>query len=331
MEKIHDALERPIRYDVVTPKTDMANLVDQYDAILVQRTALSESAADELIRLASLRSRPLIIELDDDLIERSLRANSHEEYAGNVQMFQKLLSAGSLVMVSTEPLKSRFASYAKNLVVCGNAISERLWLAPLPSVAQSALPIPYRRKTTDEIRIVYMGSKTHVDDLMLLKDAMHTVRKRLPRIRLFTVGVTDVSEDWFELIRVPKDHQNYTVFVPWARSVLATMDLAVAPLTDGYFNNAKSELKFLEYSAAKLPSICSNLPPYLKVIRHGETGLLADNTAISWAEQINYAIMHPTQMHDMVKRAHNEVISEYLIRGQEENFDKLLIETIYHV
>ena len=112
-------------------KTDLANLVDQYDAILVQRTALSENAADELIRLASLKRRPIIVELDDDLIERSLRADLHGEYAGNVETLKKLLSAGSLVLVSTEILKSRLAPYTKNLVVCRNAISERLWLAPL--------------------------------------------------------------------------------------------------------------------------------------------------------------------------------------------------------
>ena len=104
-----------------------------------------------------------------------------------------------------------------------------------------------------------MGTKTHVDDLMLLKEAMHTVRKDFPGIRLFTVGITDVSEEWFETIAVPDDRKIYTLFVPWVRSVLATMDLAVAPLADKYFNHAKSELKFLEYSAARLPSICSNL------------------------------------------------------------------------
>ena len=166
LEKTHDALERPIRYDVLNPKTGIANLVDIYDAIIVQRTALSENAADELIRLAALKSRPIIVELDDDLIERSLKSVGKGEYAGNAPMLKKLLSAGSLVMVSTDNLKTRLAIHTKNLVVCRNAISERLWLAPLPSViAESAIPAAYRRKRNDKIRIVYMGTMTHLDDL----------------------------------------------------------------------------------------------------------------------------------------------------------------------
>ena len=106
------------------------------------------------------------------------------------------------------------------------------------------------------------------------------------------------------------------------------MDLAVAPLTDECFNNAKSELKYLEYSAVKLPSICSDLPPYNQVVRHKKTGLLTDNSAASWAEKIHYAIDNPGRMHDMAKHAYEEVVTEHLMKQQEDAFDKLLLESI---
>lgn len=75
----------------------------------------------------------------------------------------------------------------------------------------------------------------------------------------------------------------------WLRGIFATMDFAVAPLVDTAFNRAKSDLIFLEYAAAKLPCVASNIGPYSETVKHGETGLLAQNTTESWTEQLVFA------------------------------------------
>ena len=49
---------------------------------------------------------------------------------------------------------------------------------------------------------------------MLLKEAIHKVRRVYPGIRLFTIGITDVSDDWFESIEVPVDRKTIHILCP---------------------------------------------------------------------------------------------------------------------
>ena len=52
------------------------------------------------------------------------------------------------------------------------------------------------------------------------------------------------------------------------------LDIAIAPLADNHFNRGKSNLRVLEYWAAKYPVIASPVEPY-KFIKNGKDGLLA--------------------------------------------------------
>ena len=61
----------------------------------------------------------------------------------------------------------------------------------------------------------------------------------------------------------------------------------LAPLEDTPFNRAKSDLKFLEYSALGLPTVASRVTPYLGIDAHG--GVLADNSdALRFYERLGY-------------------------------------------
>jgi glycosyltransferase involved in cell wall biosynthesis len=54
-------------------------------------------------------------------------------------------------------------------------------------------------------------------------------------------------------------------------------------LIDNGFNCCKSWLKVLEYSSVGLPSICSNVVPYNRIIEQGVNGWLVNNEE-EWEE-----------------------------------------------
>ncbi len=324
-EKTHDALHRNIRYDALTSETSPEIITEKYDMILVQRATLDAFSAAELIRLAKKKKRPLIVDLDDDLFELSITKPEtlSREYCELV--LKPLLVAADLVMFSTAILYQRYQSLIKKGVLFKNTINEKLWLSPLKTNAHDFF---MRKKTEQDIHIVYMGTETHERDLLLLKDAILSARKQFNGIRLFTIGITEQNFDWHESIPIPRKLRPYPLFVPWLRNILADMDLAVAPLENTRFNQGKSDLKFLEYSAAHLPSICSDVIPYTNSVRHGATGLLAANTSTDWTEQILYACHNPEEMKRMVNNAHEEVLKHHLMRGDEEKLDLIIRELI---
>ncbi len=52
------------------------------------------------------------------------------------------------------------------------------------------------------------------------------------------------------------------------------LDIGIAPLRDNPFNRGKSNLRWLEYSALKIPTVASRVEPF-KCIEQGKTGFLA--------------------------------------------------------
>jgi glycosyltransferase involved in cell wall biosynthesis len=89
------------------------------------------------------------------------------------------------------------------------------------------------------------------------------------------------------------DHKNvtlfpaisdYSEFVAFSQS--RRWDIGLAPLGDSAFENAKTNVKYREYAAAKIPAIYSDVPLFRSCIDNGVTGLLAANKATAWIEAI---------------------------------------------
>jgi glycosyltransferase involved in cell wall biosynthesis len=72
------------------------------------------------------------------------------------------------------------------------------------------------------------------------------------------------------------------------QALLAGLDNAIGiiPLDRSRFSACKSAIKFVDYSLAGIPSVCSDVPPYSDVARDGATALLAANDEAAWVAAI---------------------------------------------
>lgn len=324
-EKTRDSLCRQIRYDFIDAELGWKAAAYPYDVILVQRNAVGEHDALRLVEKCRELGKPLILEIDDDLIEKS--RESDEEYSGSGSAIEILARNSDLLIVSTNVLKDRYSILNTNILVEGNYISERLWLVPLVN-EDTVMPDGIERCSDTEVRAVYMGSVTHGRDLELLREPCENLRQMLPNFRLFVIGATKSSAEWYERVTIPASKKIYPEFVTWLRPILSTMDFSVAPLEDTFFNAAKSDLKFIEYAAAGLACVASSVLPYSDAIVHGETGLLAANTSESWFEQILFAAMNRTAMAEMSRKVHGMVLKERLARDREAVLDETILKLI---
>lgn len=132
------------------------------------------------------------------------------------------------------------------------------------------------------------GNAHHAADLELLGDVFADLATAdgTP-IRLEVIGVTeDGDADWFRRIEVPDGH--YPAFSRWLVAHRARWRAGVAPLRDEEFNRAKSDLKFLEYTALGLPAVVSDRPSYAVAERYGAVGVPDDVDA--WRGAVRGAV-----------------------------------------
>lgn len=112
----------------------------------------------------------------------------------------------------------------------------------------------------------------------------------------------------------------------YARLVMGRgWDAAIAPMGDSVFENCKTPLKYLEYSAMGIPGVYSDTPVYASVVRHGQTGLLAANEPEAWIDAFEQLIESPAKRMALAAQASLEVKRTADMRSVGEALRAILV------
>lgn len=252
------------------------------DVVIVERGWRADATLESVETLvASIRKTgaKLIYTLDDNLPDLHLYQPWHEfSTDGKRNIVRFLLRQADGVIVSTDALKRRLQKLNPKIYVVPNALDERLFLPP-----------PAQEKPAAKSLVIgYMGTHSHLHDLMMvlepLRAALHNYRDE---IEFQLVGIAEDGRliQCFDalphcVLNTSGNHF-YPDFVPWAKEHLR-WDMAIAPLEDNPFTRCKSDIKFLDYALLGIPAIYSDVEAYRHTVKHGQSGLLCDNTPKTW-------------------------------------------------
>lgn len=133
------------------------------------------------------------------------------------------------------------------------------------------------------IDIMYgSGTKTHDIDFKEAEAAIISVLSKRPNSRFIVMGDLTVSkelENSPQFVRYPAaDFKSYL-------RQLSMADISIAPLEISEFNEAKSNIKYLEASVLNLASVCTPTSPFANAIEHGINGYLAQ-TYNEWEQSL---------------------------------------------
>jgi glycosyltransferase involved in cell wall biosynthesis len=296
-------------------------LNNEYDCCIVQRDVLGDlSIAKIIVQRCREKNIGLIYEIDDDLLNIEESHPEYEFYTSRSGSVMYMLEHADTVTVSTEELKKRYEKYNKSIKVIGNALDENLWCKKSD------------KKSGETIKIGYIGSFTHDNDLLTIKDAIINIKKKFAmkniEVSFNVIGVMKGSdkEQWINTINIPNNKKVYPEFVKWLKETV-NFDFAIAPLADNNINKSKSELKYLEYTALGLPGIYSDNGPFSKVISNEINGLLVeDNSAGIWEDQISKMIENKKLRNKILDNAKKNIIENYLLKNRVKEWDGLISE-----
>ncbi|WP_256870340.1 glycosyltransferase [Chromobacterium haemolyticum] len=206
----------------------------------------------------------------DDLIGGTpVKSNLYDHwkrlYPDAKQRLRKALKLSDALVVSTEPLAEFAKGMIDEIVVIPNRLRKSTW-GKLRS----------QRGTSPKPRVGWVGASQHRGDLELLLEVIKKTAAEvdwvfmgmcLPQFRPF---VAEVHHS------VPFDQY------PEAIARL-NLDLAVAPLELNAFNEAKSNLRLLEYGALGWPVVCTDIYPYQT---NGAPVCRVPNEVAAWVEAI---------------------------------------------
>jgi GT2 family glycosyltransferase/glycosyltransferase involved in cell wall biosynthesis len=262
----------------------MAGGVKALDAVIIQRDAIPSKHTDGVISILKKGDIPYIYEIDDLLWDLPPSNTDHAIDAAQQKAIKKLMINATLVTTSTEALRGEIAQFNDSVTVIPNYHDKALWLSPIPQDLRQQV-LSDSGLTHTKPRILYMGTKSHAEDLKLVFNALREISKTHPDVEILQIGGGLVLPGAVEL-NVPEHISSYIDFVTWFRVISSAASIAIAPLEDNRFNKAKSDIKMLDYSFAGLPAIYSSVGAYASSVENERTGLLVENSTESWVAAI---------------------------------------------
>ncbi len=223
------------------------------------------------------------------------------------------LSFADVITVSTEPLKNRLYNHMKGvyglekeIVVIPNFNDIKEWDFK-------------KKKNKNKIIIGYPGSNSHQDDLKMVMPHIHEAMKKHPNVYLEIVGSVDskmlpiLFKDFDKEVMNRCDLWPGTATFKEYPEFIASRnwDIGIAPLVDSAFTRCKSHIKFMEFSALKVPVIASRVYPYYMellgrdTIENEVTGLLC--TPKEWPNAIERMITDEKLRKELAENAHKHI------------------------
>ena len=258
--------------------------------------------AELLTEACRSRGVPLIYHLDDDLLAIDPLDRSHRSKHRDVARLKHLLElmqASTAIVVSTRYLAERLQSY-------GFSQSRMI----LQEIAAAAEPVTGRDTSVGRSEVVkfgYMGSRSHALDLSFAVPAIEAVLEQHQHLKFEIFGSLEIPRTLrkYACVHHPRV-DDYDLFL----RRLASLDWAfgLAPLRSTSFNLCKTNTKWVEYSAAGIPVLASDVPVYQSSVAPDRGMLVADD---GWANAISQAANDPGWRVSSLTAARTELAKNY--------------------
>lgn len=243
----------------------------EVDTIIMQRM-MNEGLADH-IKKARAIGQVIINDVDDwywglNPSNGAWKA-SHPKHnpRENINHYKAILAASDLLLVSTPFLYERVSQWNKNVVLFPNTVDTKAF-------------VKHDHTEKEHVYVGWSGSTAHRSgDLQTLRGVLHqltTTQNTTTQVRYFHGGWHDKSPHFADEAGVPKEYvDSLPMCDPHNYPKLLIMDVGIAPLSQMPFNEAKSEIKLLEYSASGIPWVASASDSYVRLSQAWNAGRIA--------------------------------------------------------
>ncbi len=263
----------------------------------------------------------IIYDIDDDLMDvngimQRTKRNLMEANALKKKV-ETIAKLADVITVSTQSLQKIMLQFNNNVEYIPNLLDEQQWWI---STERSTDKDSFQKGKDDIIRIGYIGTPTHDQDLDIVESAIKEIETKYKNKILVEVigGFEKIKPKFGNRVALPKKTE-YPNFVEWLDKRV-NWDIGIIPLVEDRFNNSKSYLKFLEYSALDLAIVCSNVSTYRDVAINENNCLLVDNNQASWVKAIERLIVDHELRKKLTSQARLDLIQKHTIQTNVDLF-----------
>lgn len=257
-------------------------IVRDYRIIILFRCPMTKNV-EKAIELAKSLNKKVIFDIDDldfeekytDTLQylKPFSGNKKEKYYENAIRMRDTLKLCDGAITTTYTIAKELNQYVSDVFINHNVASEEMW-----KLSEKALIKKYNNnnKKKDNIIIGYFsGSFSSYSDLTIIKPVLLKILKEFKKVQILLIGNINFPDYLNEF----SSRVIFKEFMNWRKlpEIIANIDINIVPLENNILNSAKSEIKWLEASMVKVPTIASNLGIFKNVIKNNITGILCSD------------------------------------------------------
>ncbi|MFC2055509.1 glycosyltransferase, partial [Chloroflexota bacterium] len=277
--------------------------VSQADIVLIQRDFPSH--VDEYNTVASeaqIKNKVLVYEMDDLLTELPEQHPDIYHYITARTAIMRAVVEADAVVGSTPAICNYLRRFNDYTHLFHNYLDDQLYQLNPPTGSQDS-----------PLVIGYMGGHSHAYDLKMIAPILENILGKYGDhilLRFWGVAPPPTIQHRDNVERISPDLLDYAKFA--SNFLFQAFDIFIAPLANNLFNQCKSHLKFLEYSALGVPGVYSRITPYENIVIHGENGYLA-STQDEWERYLRTLIENPALRTQIGINAQETVRSKWML------------------
>lgn len=263
-------------------------------------------------------NKPFITEVDDYFLHVASDNPSSEYYnpnGDNLKIKRQQCEESSMLVVSTEYLKQKLLVLNKNIEVIPNAVDFSLWNRPIRRNQELGKPIT----------IGWEGGAGHQRDLEILEEVLPEIIKKYPEVKIQLLGYAKDNPVFETMKNVEIIHAWETIDKYPEMKAKLNWDIELAPLVDTEFNRCKSNLRWLEASALRIPVVASKVEPYKN------TNALLCRSTKEWVDAISTLIENEKTRNEIGREAYRMVRKDYSIIKVSKKYEEVLAKEIKRV
>ena len=260
-----------------------------FDAVYLQKRLLKPRDVFLLRRSAAY----LIFDFDD-AIYCDHTSTKIDKTSNLYNKFKSIVSKADLIVAGNDILKKAASEFNDNIEIVPSAVS-----------AQDA---PQKNYSIQNRKIIigWVGSSFNLQYLDLLSPVLkklsekHNIQLRIVCDKRLEMDGVDVK------------------FVPWSVETqereIAKFDIGVMPLDDSLHTSGKCGYKALQYMAAAVPAVVSDVGINSDIVQHGKLGHAAKNIG-DFYNALEDLIISPEERERKGRKSRLEVVEKYSIEA----------------
>jgi len=287
--------------------TEMARLAP--DAFVVH-AAISDAeiAALETYRrhLPGMRRLFMLDDLVTALPEKSsVYRNFVRTFRAARARLRKALELSDRLIVSTEPLAETCRDLIDDIRVVPNRLMRDPWTRLVSLRGQGRKP-----------RVGWAGANQHQGDLALIETVVEALKDEVEWV--FMGMYPERSRACVAEVHPPVGIDKYP-----AKLASLNLDLAIAPLEINAFNEAKSNLRLLEYGILGWPVVCTDISPYRS---HDTPVTRVPNEPEAWIAAIRQKLADPVVAAQEGQRLKQWVVDNFILEDHLDEWVRALLD-----